>query len=53
MAEMAYDPASGKVLLFGGQDAANVRLNDTWSWTGPTGRSSSPRARRRRASNTT
>lgn len=27
---MSYDPATGKVLLFGGQDGAGAPLNDNW-----------------------
>ena len=29
---MAFDPARGKVLLFGGFDIANTHLNDVWEW---------------------
>ena len=31
-AQMAYDAASGQLLLFGGLNG--VPLNDTWTWTG-------------------
>ena len=30
---MAYDPSIGRVVLFGGADAASVR-GDTWAWDG-------------------
>ena len=35
-ASLAYDGASGQLVLFGGQDATGygVTLNDTWIWTG-------------------
>jgi hypothetical protein len=33
MAAMAYDPATGKVVLFGGNSGTNF-LNDTWSFDG-------------------
>ncbi len=33
-ATMAADPATGKVVLFGGFDAASVPLGDTWIWNG-------------------
>ena len=30
---MAYDAATGNVVLFGGLNGAGVRpLNDTWTW---------------------
>jgi hypothetical protein len=29
---MAYDENRGAVVLFGGQDSASARLNDTWEW---------------------
>jgi hypothetical protein len=32
-ATMAYDPASGQLILFGGSDNGN-ELGDTWAWTG-------------------
>jgi hypothetical protein len=36
LASLAYDGASGQLVLFGGQDAtgSGVALNDTWIWTG-------------------
>ena len=47
-ASMAYDGASGQLVLFGGQGSAGL-LNDTWTWSGttwtnvtPTDPSSSP-----------
>jgi hypothetical protein len=33
---MVFDPALGKVVLFGGDDAAGGQLNDTWLWDGTT-----------------
>ncbi|HLX57281.1 MAG TPA: kelch repeat-containing protein, partial [Ktedonobacteraceae bacterium] len=35
-AGLAYDAASGQLVLFGGQNAAfyGIALNDTWTWTG-------------------
>lgn len=36
MPELAFDPAAGRVLMFGGQDGNGVRLNETWSWDGST-----------------
>ncbi|MZQ86059.1 hypothetical protein GQF01_28575 [Paenibacillus sp. 5J-6] len=33
-AAMAYDPASGKVLVFGGEGQSGVLLGDTWLWDG-------------------
>jgi hypothetical protein len=34
-AAMAFDPASGRVILFGGiGDQARTQLNDTWAWDG-------------------
>jgi hypothetical protein len=35
-AAIAYDPASGHVLLFGGQDGSGGALSDTWLWDGTT-----------------
>ena len=32
---MTYDPASGKVIMFGG-DSGTTYLNDTWSFDGTT-----------------
>src|SRR5689334_18573738 len=34
-AAMAYDPATGDVVLFGGK-SGNVALSDTWLWNGST-----------------
>lgn len=31
---MATDTARGRIVLFGGQDAAGAPLNDTWEWDG-------------------
>lgn len=31
---MAYDPVSGKTLLFGGLSTSITALNDTWEWDG-------------------
>ena len=31
---MAYDPASNRVLLFGGRGSSATPLNDTWAWDG-------------------
>jgi uncharacterized protein (TIGR03437 family) len=31
---MAYDAAHEQVVMFGGQDASNENLNDTWVWDG-------------------
>lgn len=33
---MAYDVATGRLVLFGGQGAGNVLLDDTWTWDGTT-----------------
>ncbi|NQX61135.1 cadherin-like beta sandwich domain-containing protein [Paenibacillus qinlingensis] len=33
-AAMAYDPATGKVLLFGGEGQSGTLLGDTWLWDG-------------------
>ncbi|MCY9656576.1 cadherin-like beta sandwich domain-containing protein [Paenibacillus chondroitinus] len=33
-AAMAYDPGTGKVLLFGGEGQSGVLLGDTWLWDG-------------------
>jgi len=35
-ASMSYDPATGNMVLFGGSDASNGNLNDTWTWSGTT-----------------
>jgi hypothetical protein len=34
LAGMATDTATGRIVLFGGIDAANSFLNDTWTWNG-------------------
>jgi hypothetical protein len=34
-ASMAYDPSSGQLVLFGGEDASG-NLGDTWTWNGAT-----------------
>src|SRR5689334_7137040 len=31
---MTYDPVSQKVVMFGGLDASNANLNDTWTFDG-------------------
>ena len=36
-ASMAFDPATGQLILFGGFDGANS-VNDTWNWDGTTKR---------------
>jgi hypothetical protein len=33
-ANMAYDAATGSVVLFGGIDNSGTSLNDTWTWNG-------------------
>ncbi len=33
---MAYDAATGTVVLFGGVDTSGTNLNDTWTWDGVT-----------------
>ena len=33
---MAYDPATGQLLLFGGAVSGGSYLKDTWDWTGTT-----------------
>jgi hypothetical protein len=47
---MATDPATGKVVLFGGDDVSGFPLGDTWTWDGTTWTqqhpTSSPSARR-------
>ena len=35
-AAMAYDPANGGLVLFGGGDASSTPLGDTWTWNGST-----------------
>jgi hypothetical protein len=35
-APIAYDNASGNVLLFGGDNAVGVQYTDTWNWNGTT-----------------
>jgi hypothetical protein len=39
---MAFDAASGQLLLFGGENSLSI-LNDTWTWTGSTWRQLHPR----------
>ena len=34
LASMAYDPASGQLLLFGGNIGNNTGSGETWTWTG-------------------
>jgi hypothetical protein len=42
-ASMAYDPGTGQLVLFGGQDQnAFPHLNDTWTWNGTTWTQQSP-----------
>ena len=43
-ASMAYDSATGDVVLFGGQDSGSGYLNDTWTWNGTTWNEQSPAA---------
>jgi hypothetical protein len=31
-ASMAYDPATGNLVLFGGDNAGPRSFNDTWTW---------------------
>jgi len=33
-AMMAYNPSTGQVVLFGGEDSSGNTLNDTWVWDG-------------------
>ena len=42
---MAYDPATGKVVLFGGVGSFAFLLNDTWIWNGTTWTQVSPATR--------
>lgn len=35
-AAMAFDPVSGRVLLFGGQPIGGLPVGDTWAWDGTT-----------------
>ena len=35
-ASMAYDPATGTMVLFGGQGSPTTSLSDTWTWNGTT-----------------
>ena len=42
-ASMAYDPANGTVVLFGGESTGGA-LNDTWIWDGSTWRNANPAA---------
>jgi hypothetical protein len=39
---IAYDPAHGNVVLFGGADSQGVDLNQTWTWNGETWTQQSP-----------
>jgi Putative Ig domain/Galactose oxidase, central domain len=41
-ASMAYDPATGQLVLFGGAGTSGVILNDTWTWNGTTWSELSP-----------
>ena len=41
---LAYDPARGKVVLFGGSDSSNHALADTWAWDGSTWTNMTPAA---------
>ena len=49
LASMAFDPASGSLILFGGRDSGGTGLNDTWALSGsnwnPANPSVSPPAR--------
>jgi hypothetical protein len=36
LADIAYDPATSQLLLFGGESDATGPLGSTWSWTGTT-----------------
>ncbi|MGA3149423.1 MAG: kelch repeat-containing protein, partial [Acidimicrobiales bacterium] len=42
-ATMAYDPATGNMVLFGGE-GRSAFLNDTWTWDGSTWTAQSPAA---------
>ncbi|TME35854.1 MAG: hypothetical protein E6I75_10895, partial [Chloroflexi bacterium] len=33
---LAFDNATGRMLLFGGVDSRGTLLNDTWAWNGAT-----------------
>ena len=35
-AASAYDPATGELVVFGGETSAGVALSDTWLWSGST-----------------
>jgi hypothetical protein len=37
LSAMAYDANAGKVVTFGGRNAANATLQDTWTWTSAAG----------------
>jgi hypothetical protein len=39
---MAYDAATGQVVLFGGDNGSGVILSDTWTWNGTTWTQQSP-----------
>ena len=42
-ASMAYDPATGNMVLFGGTNSSNTgAVNDTWTWNGTTWTELSP-----------
>ncbi len=40
-ASIAFDPATGQLILFGGEDGS-IFLNDTWTWSGSTWTKLSP-----------
>jgi hypothetical protein len=42
IASMAYDPATGQLVLFGGYNTTNGYLSDTWTWNGTTWAQQSP-----------
>src|SRR2546428_839958 len=35
-AAMTYDQGQRRIVLFGGEDAAGIFMNDTWTWDGTT-----------------
>ena len=41
-ASMAYDPATGNMVLFGGIGSSGNALSDTWTWNGTTWTELSP-----------
>ena len=41
-AVMAYDPATGNMVLFGGADTSGTHFSDTWTWDGTTWTHQSP-----------